>query len=98
MPDTRSRAVALLREYRPRLVSDERTREVARLVLHQPAPSLIMTPVQTLVMRAAVDLLPDWARAMHGLHASRLQAPLVRGASLGIAETLRWAFASGYRR
>jgi uncharacterized protein (DUF2236 family) len=53
-----------------------------------------MAPIQMLVMRAAVDLLPDWARRMHGLPSAQLATPLLRGATAGIAETLRWAFAS----
>jgi hypothetical protein len=43
-------------------------------------------------MRAAVDLLPDWARAMHRLRQFGAGVPLVRGATAGIARTMRWAF------
>jgi hypothetical protein len=43
-------------------------------------------------MNAAVDLMPDFARQMHGL-SRPLALRMVRGATYGIAETLRWAFA-----
>ena len=42
--------------------------------------------------QSAVDLLPDWARRMHGLPAPPF-APFVRAGTLGMARTLRWAFA-----
>jgi uncharacterized protein (DUF2236 family) len=43
-------------------------------------------------MQAGVDLLPEWARRMHGLPAPILTRPLVRAGMLGVARTLRWAF------
>jgi uncharacterized protein (DUF2236 family) len=49
-------------------------------------------PIQALAMQASVDLLPDWARRMHGLASRPLSRPLVRAATLGVAQTLRWAF------
>ena len=97
VPVTRAEAQALIAAFRPELMADARTRKVADKVLHQPAPSPVMAPVQELVMRAAVDLLPSWAAQMHRLHRSRIAIPLVRGATAGIAGTLRWAFASGTR-
>ena len=50
-------------------------------------------PLQALTMQAGVDLLPDWARRMHGLHTRTLSRPLLRAGTLGVARTLRWAFA-----
>jgi hypothetical protein len=43
-------------------------------------------------MEAAVDLLPGWARRLHGLPEPRLRRPLVRAATHGLAGTVRWAF------
>jgi hypothetical protein len=43
-------------------------------------------------MNAAVDLMPGFAREMHGL-ARPILPPIVRGATYGIAQTIRWAFA-----
>ena len=92
IPRSRAEADALIHAMRGELVSDERTREVARLVLSQPAPNLAMKPFQTLTFQAAVDLLPAWARRMHGLPGPGLAAPVVRFGTGGIASTLRWAF------
>ena len=93
IPRTRSEALGLFETMRPLLRCDARTREVARLVLTQRAPSRLAEPVQALTMQAGVDLLPAWARRLHGLRAPALSRPLVRAGTLGIAQTLRWAFA-----
>jgi uncharacterized protein (DUF2236 family) len=93
VPRSRSEARRLLEAMRPRLRSDARTREVARLVLTRPAPHLAAEPFQALAMRAAVDLLPAWSRRMHGLRNPAIGRPLARAGTLGIARTLRWAFA-----
>jgi uncharacterized protein (DUF2236 family) len=93
-PIPRSRAAArrLIQETRPNLVCDARTQQVAALVLNQHAPSRLAEPLQALTMQAGTDLLPDWARQMHGLSSPALSRPLVRAGTLGIARTLRWAF------
>lgn len=92
IPRNQSQARRLLDSMRPQLLCDARTREVARLVLTQRAPSRMAEPVQALTMQAGIDLLPAWARGMHGLHAPALSRPLVRAGTLGVARTLRWAF------
>lgn len=92
VPQTRAEAERLLREFRPELRSDERTRAFCELVLKAPVRSLTEAPVQSLLMNAAVDLLPQFAREMHGLSRPTLP-PLVRVATYGVAGTLRWAFA-----
>jgi uncharacterized protein (DUF2236 family) len=92
VPRTRLEAQELIRAMRPALVCDARTRDVARLVLTQPAPNRMAEPLQALTLQAGVDLLPTWARRMHGLSAPPLRGPLVRAGTLGIARTLRWAF------
>jgi uncharacterized protein (DUF2236 family) len=94
VPRTRSDAERLLQAERPRLASDARTREVARLVLNHPPRHAFAIPVQRVTMQAAVDLLPGWARRMHGLAGSAVPfKPLVSTGALGLARTLRWAFA-----
>lgn len=92
VPRTRAQADALVARMRPELVVDSRTREVARLVLEQPAPNLAVAPVQALTFGAAVDLLPGWARTMHGFSGLGLATPAVRIGTRGVAGTLRWAF------
>jgi uncharacterized protein (DUF2236 family) len=98
VPRTRAEAERLIGEFRAELRADERTREFRDLVLNVPARSIRELPVQQLLMNAAVDLMPDFARGMHGLSRPVLP-PLVRGMTFGIAGTIRWAFAGeNYRR
>lgn len=92
VPRSKAEAQALIQAMRPDLISDARTREVARLVLSQRAPKRAAQPVQAIAFQAAVDLLPAWAREMHGLSASGLARPLVAVGTFGLAKTLRWAF------
>ena len=93
VPRSRAEARRLIEAMRPQMRCDSRTREVARIVLRQRAPSMMAEPLQALTMQAGIDLLPGWARRMHGLPNPALGRPLVRAGTLGIARTLRWAFA-----
>jgi uncharacterized protein (DUF2236 family) len=93
VPRSRAEARALMAAMRPALRVDARTREVAGIVMRQKARRAVAQPLQSLTMQAAVDLLPDWARRMHGLSGSPLVArPLVQAGTLGVARTLRWVF------
>ncbi len=92
VPRSKAEARALLQAMRPRLRCDARTREVARLVLTRRAPQRMAEPVQALTVQAGVDLLPPWARRMHGLHTPALGRPIIRAGTFGVAQTLRWAF------
>jgi uncharacterized protein (DUF2236 family) len=92
LPRTRRQAIEVTHALRPALRYDARTREVARIILNQRAPNRLLEPLQNVAMGASVDLLPAWARRMHGLPAPVLSRPLVRAGTLGIARTLRWAF------
>jgi uncharacterized protein (DUF2236 family) len=97
VPTTRAEVEALVQRMRPELRADARTQEIARLVLHQKAPARAAAPVQKMVMDAAVDLLPKWAQAMHGLPSHSLRMPAIRLSTRLVAGTIRWAF-SGERR
>jgi uncharacterized protein (DUF2236 family) len=92
VPRDRAEARDLIRRARPHLVRDTRTVEVARLLLTQPTSRPLAGPFQALVMQSGLDLLPSWARRMHGLSDPMLGRPLVRAGTLGVAHTLRWAF------
>jgi uncharacterized protein (DUF2236 family) len=92
VPESRAGAERLIRQFRNELVADDRTRAFRDLVLKAPVRSLKEAPVQSLLMNAAVDLLPPFAREMHGI-GRPLLPPLVRGATYGVAGTIRWAFA-----
>lgn len=98
VPQSRAEAARLVREFRGELRSDERSRAYRDFVLKAPVRSVTEAPVQALLMSAAVDLMPPFARRMHGI-SRPMVSPLVRGATFGIAGTLRWAFAGeNYRR
>jgi len=92
VPRSRAEANQLIESMRGELAVSQRTHKVARLVLEQRSSHMMVAPVQALTFGAAVDLLPDWARRMHGFRKSRLARPLVRAGTSGIARTLRWAF------
>lgn len=97
VPTSRAEAEALLDSFRPDLRLSAAARDIARVLMttrpHKPAA----WPAQALAMQAAIDLLPGWARRMHGLRTSGLARPLVAGTAFGIAGTLRWAFAGNSR-
>ena len=92
VPQSRAEAERLIVDFRSELRADQRSRQFRDLVLKSPAPSLAEAPVQSLLMNAAIDLMPAFARRMHGLSRPALP-PVVRTATLGLASTLRWAFA-----
>ncbi|WP_159870367.1 oxygenase MpaB family protein [Novosphingobium sp. 9U] len=92
LPRSRAQAQQLTAQMRPQLKVDARTREIAELILAgRGAPAMGEVP-RKLAMQAAIDLLPDWARRMHGFSLSPLERPLVRAGTFGVAQTLRWAF------
>jgi len=92
VPRSRAEARRIVQAMRPRLKADARTREVADLILNNRTEPLLAEVPRRLTMQAAVDLLPGWARVMHGLSVSPLERPLVRAGTFGVAQTLRWAF------
>jgi uncharacterized protein (DUF2236 family) len=92
LPRSRAEAAGLIRAMRGELRSDDRTRKLAHAVLSQRARKLSLAPFHVLTVQAAIDLLPDWAQRMHGLHGPSLPSPLVRMVTVGVAEAVRWAF------
>jgi uncharacterized protein (DUF2236 family) len=90
VPRDRASAEALIRSMRPALRADARTREVARLVLNQSVGAAMTDAASGVIMQAGVDLLPDWARTMHGLQTP--PAPVVRAGGHALARTLGWAY------
>ncbi|MGL6043124.1 MAG: oxygenase MpaB family protein [Sandaracinobacteroides sp.] len=91
MPETRREAERFLLAIRPQLKVDARTREVATLIRTAPPPTPSMAPAQRLLIEAGVDLLPGWARRMHGLSGAGLRTPLIRASAGGMGAVLRWA-------
>jgi uncharacterized protein (DUF2236 family) len=92
VPRDRAAALRLIASYRGVLRSDARTREVRRFLLQPASTEPLAAPLQALGNQAAIDLLPEWARRMHGLSNPVLGRPLLRAGTLGVARTLRWAF------
>jgi uncharacterized protein (DUF2236 family) len=92
LPRTRAAAEALIQSYRPQLRADARTHEVAALVLRQTVGSAAVDGAAGVIMQAGMDLLPDWARAMHAAHPSALPRPLIRAGARQTARLIRWAF------
>lgn len=93
VPETRPAAVNLAQRFYPELRADARTHKVARMVLHQKAPTPAAAPLQKMIMAAAVDLMPDWAKDLHALPKRHLGRRAVRLSTAMVAGTLRWAFA-----
>jgi uncharacterized protein (DUF2236 family) len=97
VPRSRAEAERLILQFQSELRADDRSRDFRDLILKTPAPTLGEASVQLVLMNAAVDLMPDFARRMHGLSRPVLP-PIVRGATFGIASTIRWAFAGEHYR
>lgn len=89
VPTTRAEMADYFKRTMPMLRSDARSRVVADALLSQPAPSLALAPFGKLMLQAGVDLLPDWALAMHELRAP--PPPVVRTGVLGVGTVMRWA-------
>ncbi|NWA73653.1 oxygenase MpaB family protein [Serratia proteamaculans] len=88
-----------LQRMRPQLVCDERTQEVARILLAAPAPSRLAQPFGTLVMQAGIDLLPDWAQQQFDFSSGWLRQKLVRAGAGGVGKVLRASMRNGsYQR
>ncbi len=93
VPTSRAMLSAYLEGMRPALRVDHRTRDVARRLLDQPVGGMIGGPANTLMLKAAIDLLPRWAKRLHGWDApaqARAGAGIRVGAA-GIGHVLRWA-------
>lgn len=95
VPKSRAAVAAYLQQVRPELCYDDRTREVARALLEQPAASPAVGPFMKLIFQAAEDLLPAWAVEMHGFKPAPLSRPAVRAAARSLGVILRWALHSG---
>jgi uncharacterized protein (DUF2236 family) len=91
VPESRPAVAAYLRAVRPALRADERSREIA-CVLMEATPQLPGAgPAAKLGLAAGIDLLPDWAAALHGLAQPPLRRPFVRAGTAGMGSVLRWA-------
>ncbi|MGK2912176.1 MAG: oxygenase MpaB family protein [Sphingobium sp.] len=92
LPRSSLEARSLIEEMRPQLRADARTFEVANLIMRGGATGVLAELPRRLAVHAAIDLLPKWARDMHRINLSPLERPAVRAGTMGVAQTLRWAF------
>src|SRR5690606_17711818 len=67
VPRSRAAVRAYLRDVRPELDAGEQARETARFLATPLPGNPVMTAAHQVVVRAAVDVLPGWAREMLGL-------------------------------
>ncbi|WP_426206715.1 oxygenase MpaB family protein [Pseudomonas sp. TWP3-1] len=95
VPKSRQEVADYLQRMRPQLLCDERSREVLRLLLDAPAPSRMARPFGDLMMKAGIDLLPDWASDMLDVRQNPLQRQLIRASVKRSAPMLRWAMRNG---
>ncbi|MGN4052111.1 oxygenase MpaB family protein [Pseudomonas sp. SM4] len=95
VPKSRLAVAEYLQGMRPQLLCDGRSREVLRLLLAAPAPSVLARPFGDLMMKAGIDLLPDWASDMLDVRQSSLQRQLIRASVRRSAPLLRWAMRNG---
>lgn len=92
VPEDRSAMARFIAEMRGELRVDDRTREVALILGRARPANLLLRPASDATFAAGIDLLPDWARRLHGFGGPDLRTPLVRAGTRGLAATLRWAF------
>lgn len=95
VPRSRQQIADYLNSMRPQLHCDERSHEVVQVLLDAPAPSRLAQPVGSLMLRAGIDLLPEWASDMLDLHQHPLQRRLIRLGINTTAPVLRWAMRDG---
>lgn len=95
IPQTPNEVADYLEAMRPQLRCDERTREVAEVLLTTRLPGRLSQPVGQVMMRAGIDLLPPWAQEMLGLSLTPLQRRTTRLMVLAIARVLRASVRNG---
>ena len=95
VPSDRASAEALIQSMRPQLKADARTREVAALVMRQKVGGVAEDLAAELIMACGADLLPDWAREIHGLPAAPVMS---RAGARTMQRTLGWVYAGSPNR
>ncbi|MEN0616601.1 oxygenase MpaB family protein [Klebsiella indica] len=95
IPVTPRQVSDYLQDMRPQLRCDERTREVADLLLSTRLPGRLSQPVGRIMMCAGIDLLPSWAQEMLHLPMRPARRHGARIAVHGIARILRASVRNG---
>lgn len=89
VPTDLASAEALIQSMRPHLKADDRTREVAQLVMRQKVGGMAEDLAAGLIMKSGADLLPAWARQMHGLSPA---GPATRAFARTMARSMDWVY------
>ncbi|MBA1204934.1 DUF2236 domain-containing protein [Pseudomonas capeferrum] len=95
VPRSTAQVADYLQHMRPQLQGDARCREMLSILLDAPAPSRLAEPVGKLMLRAGIELLPDWATEMLELRQGPLQRMMIRLGVERTAPVLRWAMRNG---
>lgn len=95
VPKTPQAVADYLDNMRPQLRCDERTLEVARVLMTTRLPGRLTRPAGTIFIKAGIDLLPPWAQEMLGLRLSPLEQRIVRSSVHAIAAVLRRSVRNG---
>lgn len=95
IPETPRQVAEYLQDIRPQLRCDERTQEVAQVLLTTRLPGRLSRPVGRWMMVAGIDLLPDWAQQMLAIPINPLQRRTARVAVNGVARVLRASVRNG---
>lgn len=90
VPRSRADIAAYYRRVRPELRGDHRVHEVADALLAR-GPDPAQAAGLAVASAAALDLLPDWAAALHDRRPAPLTRPAIRAGADGLARILRWA-------
>lgn len=91
VPASRIEVEEYLRQMRAELVCDDRTREVARLLLAAGPDDFLTKHFGRLFKRAGLDLLPDWATTRLGLRLGFVQRQAVRTSVRTLAPLIRYS-------
>lgn len=95
IPETPRQVAEYLQDMRPQLRCDERTQEVAQVLLTTRLPGRLSRPVGRWMMVAGIDLLPDWAQQMLAIPINPLQRRTARVAVNGVSRVLRASVRNG---
>lgn len=89
IPVTPREITEYFQDMRPQLRCDERTRELARIVLNTRLPDCASRWVGQIMMMAGIDLLPSWAGEMLGLRAGPVYRMMAQAGIRFVATGLR---------
>lgn len=90
VPVSRGEVADYYRQIRGELRCDHRTRDVAQALL-AARDDAAETAGLAVAGAAAIDLLPDWAAALHGRLPGPLARPAIRAGADGMSRLFRWA-------